>query len=104
MIKIVIKYNDKNIEQFNISGHANAGPYGQDLVCAAITGIVSGALNALDINYHDKVRLQVLDNEVIIQALDLNDKYLQTMLNMLKIQIHTITTQYPKNTQFKEVS
>ncbi|SYV96211.1 Predicted ribosomal protein [Mycoplasma putrefaciens] len=104
MVKIIIKYKGDKIEQFDVSGHANAGSYGHDLVCAAISGIVSGALNALDINYHKKVSLKVLDNQILIIAKDLNDSYLQTMLNMLKIQLHTITMQYPKNTQFKEVN
>ncbi|SDI92833.1 ribosomal-processing cysteine protease Prp [Salimicrobium halophilum] len=32
---------------YEISGHAESGPYGQDLVCAAVSGVTFGATNAL---------------------------------------------------------
>lgn len=31
-----------------VSGHAGSGPYGHDLVCAAVSGIVLGGINALE--------------------------------------------------------
>ncbi|MEJ8776351.1 ribosomal-processing cysteine protease Prp [Pseudogracilibacillus sp. ICA-222130] len=47
MIKVVIsKYND-TIHAFEISGHANSGPYGYDLVCAAVSAVSFGSVNAV---------------------------------------------------------
>ncbi|PPE04443.1 hypothetical protein EELLY_v1c01180 [Entomoplasma ellychniae] len=103
MINIIIKNINKKIQQLNISGHANAGKFNQDLVCAAVTGIVSGALNALDTNFEKDVKLQVLENEIIIENLNLNNHDLQVMLEMLRVQLFTIWTQYKKNIQMKEV-
>ena len=48
MIKITIKY--KSTGEFislNSQGHADSAPYGQDLVCAAVSGIILGGINAL---------------------------------------------------------
>lgn len=48
MITIRIK-RDKNtfIQSFEMSGHANSGPYGQDLVCAAVSAVSIGTINAI---------------------------------------------------------
>lgn len=46
MIKVTISRKDEKIQSFEISGHANSGPYGYDLVCAAVSAVSFGAVNA----------------------------------------------------------
>lgn len=46
MIQITVKRNTY-IESIEVKGHANSGPYGEDLVCAIISGITTGLANAL---------------------------------------------------------
>ncbi len=36
------------IVSFEISGHANAGPYGSDLVCAAVSALSVSAVNGIE--------------------------------------------------------
>lgn len=47
MIKVVISKQNEHIHAFEISGHANSGPYGFDLVCAAVSAVSFGAVNAV---------------------------------------------------------
>ncbi|HLR64575.1 MAG TPA: ribosomal-processing cysteine protease Prp [Pseudogracilibacillus sp.] len=47
MIKVVTKKDKREYVAFEISGHANSGPYGFDLVCAAVSAISFGAVNSL---------------------------------------------------------
>ena len=48
MIKITIKYQSTGEFISLLSqGHADSAPYGQDLVCAAVSGIILGGINAL---------------------------------------------------------
>lgn len=47
MIKIKINREEEEINAFTISGHANSGPYGYDLVCAAVSAVSFGAVNAV---------------------------------------------------------
>ena len=48
MIKITIKYqNTGEFISLVSQGHANSAPYGQDLVCAAASGVLLGGINAL---------------------------------------------------------
>jgi len=47
MIHVQIKKQKENIISFEMDGHANSGPYGYDLVCAAASAVSFGAVNAL---------------------------------------------------------
>ena len=48
MIEIKIKYQSTGEFISLISqGHADSAPYGQDLVCAAVSGVLLGGINAL---------------------------------------------------------
>ncbi|WP_125709233.1 ribosomal-processing cysteine protease Prp [Companilactobacillus zhongbaensis] len=49
MIKASFHRNaDKQIDSFLILGHADSGPYGQDLVCAAVSAVTIGTINNLE--------------------------------------------------------
>jgi len=48
MIKVEIEFKGKSIASLKVKGHANSGPYGKDLVCAATTIMLTGAANALE--------------------------------------------------------
>ncbi|UKS54045.1 ribosomal-processing cysteine protease Prp [Mycoplasma feriruminatoris] len=104
MVDIIINYKNNKIVQFQMKGHANSDEYGKDLVCAGLTAIVSGALNAIDAYYKNDVDIEILENKITIFVKKEDNSNLQLMLDMLKIQIQTITIQYPKNARLKEVS
>ncbi|QAA22919.1 ribosomal-processing cysteine protease Prp [Sporolactobacillus terrae] len=36
------------IVAFNLTGHADSGPYGSDLVCAAVSAVAFGSVNAVE--------------------------------------------------------
>ncbi|MEN2765862.1 ribosomal-processing cysteine protease Prp [Ornithinibacillus xuwenensis] len=47
MIHVTV-FRDKNqIKSFELSGHAESGPYGYDLVCAGVSAVSIGAVNAV---------------------------------------------------------
>ena len=49
MIKGTFKRNQANdIISFEVSGHANAGPYGSDIVCAAVTALAFSTVNGIE--------------------------------------------------------
>lgn len=47
MINVVITKSEDEILNVLISGHANSGEYGHDLVCSGVSSVVFGALNSL---------------------------------------------------------
>jgi hypothetical protein len=62
MIKVTVVRAGKEIRAFEMTGHAGSGPYGFDLVCAAVSAVSIGTINAaavlaeadLDIKQGDK--------------------------------------------------
>ena len=48
MIQVTVyRTKDENIRSFEISGHAESGPYGYDLVCAGVSAVSIGAVKAV---------------------------------------------------------
>ena len=47
MIKVEVEYKGKGFHSLLIKGHANTGDYGKDLVCAGVSAVSIGAMNAL---------------------------------------------------------
>lgn len=47
MIDIQIIQKDSSIVSVELSGHADSGPYGYDIVCAAVSALTIGTANSL---------------------------------------------------------
>jgi len=47
MIEVIVNRASHGIHEICISGHANAGAYGADIVCSAVSGISFGILNGI---------------------------------------------------------
>lgn len=60
MIEVSVERNKETnqITSFTISGHANAGPHGYDIVCAAVSALSIGAVNAVAKLCHVKLPIQ----------------------------------------------
>ena len=49
MIKGTFKRNDSGqIVSFTLTGHAEAGPYGSDIVCAGVSALAISTINGID--------------------------------------------------------
>ena len=82
-------------QSIKISGHALFATAGKDLVCAAISAITIGSINALESFSPQEITIQ--NGQVIINInhqLTYEDKI---RLNMLITMIKTIAAQYPQN-------
>ncbi|MFC4022649.1 ribosomal-processing cysteine protease Prp [Oceanobacillus longus] len=47
MILVTVNRSDNQIKSFELSGHADSGPYGYDLVCAGVSAVSIGTVNAV---------------------------------------------------------
>jgi uncharacterized protein len=47
MIQIKIVTEGGHFSSLEVKGHANSAPYGQDLICAGVSAVTLGGLNAL---------------------------------------------------------
>ena len=95
MIQIQFGVQKKAIQTIKVQGHANSGPYGQDLVCCAVSAIALSSLNAIDTLYPNTCRLEAKDNVVSIEVLH-NSSELQVSLHFMQEQLRALFLEYPK--------
>lgn len=85
MIRIeIIRNKEGRIARFTVEGHANAGPHGEDIVCAAVSALTQTALLGLEGYLCHKVRYEVVSGRILAQLEEtpdaLTDVVLETML------------------------
>src|SRR5699024_6403776 len=104
MISVVLFQKENKIHAFELSGHANSGPYGYDLVCAGVSAVTFGAVNAL---------IELCDVEPEIHQEDggylyieipksfKNEADVQTILQTMVVSLETIERDYQSFIQIK---
>ncbi|WP_342269317.1 ribosomal-processing cysteine protease Prp [Spiroplasma endosymbiont of Aspidapion aeneum] len=103
MIKIEFIKKNNYYQELKINGHALFDEHGKDIVCAGISSIIFGGLNAFDILIKDaKININNKDNEIEIYINKPNDSS-DLLFNFLNIQLKTIRDSYPKHIEIKGV-
>jgi hypothetical protein len=89
MIKIVIKrdVSTDKITSIEVKGHANKDVYGKDLVCAAVSAVLTGGMNALVDKEYD---FKLDEGHAYIKALDIPSDYDSVVLKTIETQLRTI--------------
>ena len=78
------------------TGHARYAQQGKDIVCAAVSSIVTTTINNVIALEDDTIKYDTKEGNVFITVLrnsKVTDKLLNVMLNMLK----ELATDYPQN-------
>ncbi|MBE4704031.1 ribosomal-processing cysteine protease Prp [Spiroplasma platyhelix] len=103
MVKVSFYYQTNNIVRAEVEGHSNFDQVGKDIVCAGISAVVFGSLNALDnLVSQAEVKIAQSDGRIVITVLKpTNDN--QMILKTMLWQLKTISDQYVKNISIKEV-
>lgn len=92
MIKVSVASKEDQIMSVKITGHALSADPGQDLVCAAVSAIGTGTLNALDLLAQDDYELTLIDTEepvIEIKTQRTNEKG-SLIIEVMLIQLKTI--------------
>ena len=97
MVKVTISRGEKFIS-LHVKGHAGSGPFNHDLVCASVSSILFGGLNALA-NPKD-YNIKINEGDVLLEG-DLNS-HDKDVLNVVIIQLKTIEESYPNNIKVVE--
>lgn len=95
MTSVKAKKINEYFISIEIDGHAEFAQYGNDVVCAGISSIVFGALNAFD--YYNLSASRIIISESLIRINLVEDTTIQTIAQTLLIQLQTIEQTYPEN-------
>ena len=96
MIKVNYVVSNNLIKSVSIKGHAFYDNYGKDIVCAAVSSIVTTTINNIIALEENTIKYDTKEGNVCITVLrnsKVTDKLLNVMLNMLK----ELATDYPQN-------
>lgn len=110
MIHAYFKRNEENkIVSFEVTGHAESGAYGTDIVCAGVSSLTIGITNSLSIlgeftplvEVNDEVEGGYLYVEL---PLEISEKQLSTaqiLLESLLLSLKSIAEEYPNYVKLK---
>jgi uncharacterized protein YsxB (DUF464 family) len=93
MIQVAIIRKRQSYQMMKVTGHANSAPYGEDLVCAAVSAVITGGINALDLQ---AVKVKNTEGLSDLQILDPKHESNQSVYRVMHIQLQTIANDYPK--------
>ncbi len=93
MIQVTIIRSKQLYKMMKVTGHANSAPYGEDLVCAAVSAVMTGGINALNLK---AVKVKNIEGLSEIQITNLQNLENQSVLHVISTQLQTIANDYPK--------
>ena len=104
MIKVRLTKNGDCLNKITISGHANYDEFGKDIVCAGVSSILIGGLNAIDqFGLIAKCDYQIEPGNVDVFIKDCLNHELQVILETLVVQLKTIHESYSNYISIQEV-
>jgi uncharacterized protein YsxB (DUF464 family) len=99
--------NDGTIHSFTMSGHADSGPYGFDLVCAGASAVSFGTVNAIAELCQTELHVEMKDSGGFLHCRvpkHLNDstyENVQLLLKGMLVSMQTMEEQYRQFIQIK---
>ena len=94
MISVNVTFMGSDVKSLTVSGHANYDKYGKDIVCAGVSAIVTGGINALESEVKN-IEIINKENELGVKVINNNEK-IQIILNTMLVQLETIENSYEK--------
>lgn len=106
MVIVKVKRGRNRIMSFTMSGHAESGPYGHDLVCAGISAVSFGTVNAIEELCGVQLPVEVEDNGFLCCSIpdsaEETDRKVQLLLEGMVVSIQSIVQEYGEYIQLKQ--
>ena len=96
MISVNVSFMGKDVKSLTVSGHANYDEYGKDIVCAGVSAIVVGGLNALLNEDKKAIDYKCKDGYAYVFVKDIDNNNINMILDVITTQLYTIEESYPK--------
>ncbi|MDD3383265.1 MAG: ribosomal-processing cysteine protease Prp [Bacilli bacterium] len=100
MINIIVKYKKNFVKEIIVSGHSDYAEYGKDIVCAGVSAISVGSLNAIYEFTGTKPEHIINDGYLLIKFSE--DSINQIIAKVTLIQLESIEESYSKHIKITE--
>jgi uncharacterized protein YsxB (DUF464 family) len=105
MITVTVTRENGNPVGFRVSGHANMGEYGEDLVCAAVSAIVQTAILGITEVCHISAGVSIDEGKTTcILSKDASADEIQSagvVINTMIAGLRSIQQSYPRTLKFR---
>ena len=102
MIKIQINKTNNKYSSLVVSGHSNYDEHGKDIVCAGVSAIVTGGINALILEDKKSISYEIKDGYVNLDVLNIENNNIQLIIDVIVVQLKTIEESYKKHVKIYE--
>ena len=92
MIKAIFQADEDRYISLDVSGHAEYGEYGKDLICAAVSSIMFGFMNAID-DLEEDVKITQSENRITIENHS-GSKEVDDYFELVMMQLKTLEESY----------
>lgn len=83
-------------DRITVEGHARAGPFGQDTVCAAVSMLTQNLIKSVEDLTEDKIEYEISPGRADIKYRNLSEKS-KTLVDSFFVGICMITDVHPDN-------
>lgn len=111
MISIHFFRKQSTIVSVELSGHADSGPYGYDIVCAAVSALTIGTVNSLIALADISLDVQTTSDEGGYLKFSLPDKLTneqmemaQLLLDSLHLSLSSTEEEYSEHMEIKNIN
>ena len=101
MINITYKLDNGTYTYLKVTGHAQFEDVGKDLICASVSSIFYGLMNALD-EIKDGVTIHDNEDQGIEIIIDTDNEKVQNYIELVLTQLKTIEFSYKEFIRIKE--
>ena len=100
MIKVAIEKQQGKIICLEVKGHANSAEHGKDLVCAAVSALVTSCMNAL--NEKKAYKFIYDEGHTLVAAIATPNAHDEVVLEVMEIGLKTIAEENEKFIKIEE--
>ena len=88
MIKILIRTEENSFKSLEVKGHASSAPHGEDLVCAAVSAVITGGFN--NIKDIKNFNIELKEGYASLEAIGPISSHDQTVIETIITSLKTI--------------
>ncbi|WP_371368606.1 hypothetical protein SRRS_21190 [Sporomusa rhizae] len=89
--------NNQAISGFYIQGHAQAGPHGQDIVCAGVSSLVQASIMGIERHLGRDINLTQNAKGLKMSLIGESDNLTNAILETMLLGLTEIAKRYPKS-------
>ena len=93
MVHVAVTRDAQEILELDVCGHAGQAPHGEDLVCAGVSSIMVGMLNAIDQLANETCELSMAEGHIHIRSKE-GDARAQLLLAATLISLQPLEESY----------